>query len=211
MIQKNKILTALTLISLFTFSSVTQASLLELRGAYTILQSKPEEINNANGPGFPQFEQMTGFSADAMTNLPAMPVGLGVRFERFSTDASNASGSIDGKFERTSLLISKRIIDTGLYFGSIATIGLTNQLNYDETVLGTKTSYKATSGLTASLGVEGGLNLGIIKAGIEAGYLYAPLGKLKYSNGTDVVNVDGSNTKVDLSAPYARAVVGIGF
>lgn len=206
-----KILRSSVLLIVAFASPFASASLLELRAGFSVLQAKPDEINENNGASFPQFEKMDGFSADAVATLPAMPIGLGVRFERFNAEGSNSAGSFDAKFERTSLLVSKRLVDTGLYFGGVLTIGLTNQLNHEQTVSGTRTSYKATSGATASAGVEGGLKLGFLRVGAEAGYLYAPLGKLKYSNGTDVINVDGSKIAVDLNGPYARVNLGFGF
>lgn len=194
------------------YSTPARASLLDLRATYAMLQANPSDINDYIGASVPKLAGMEAFGADAVAYLPAFPFGLGIRYERFAADNTDAGGGNgDAKYVRTSVIVSKRFIDTGAYLGLIATGGISNDFTYETTIAGARTKYKADSGFSASAGIEAGVNLMVMKIGAEAGYLHAPLGHLKSVNGTELV--DGSNQKIkaDMSGTYVRAVLGFGF
>lgn len=188
------------------------ASMVDLRfSVHNLNLQKTDEINEYNGTAFPQLEKMNGYSADAMASLPAMPVLLGVRYERYQAKGSNDAGRYEAKFERQSIIVAKRLIDSAIYAGVLMTVGFNNEFSYRK-VDALDVKYKATSGATATLGAELGLKMALLRIGLEGGYMYAPLGSLKYSNnGNDVTNAQNESLKVSLEGPYARAVLGFGF
>lgn len=200
----------LAFVCVFAFTGRAQA-LLDLRATYAMLQVNPEALNTQVGPAFPKLAGMQAFGADAIASLPAFPLGLGVRYERFASDKTSATGEAEAKYIRTSVIVTKRFIDTGAYFGLIATGGISNDFTYETTAAGVRTRYKADSGFSASAGFEAGMNLMVLKIGAEAGYMHAPLGNLKSSSGVELTDVAGNKIKTDLSGTYVRAVVGFGF
>ncbi len=198
--------------ALFLFAWTDRAhAFLDLRATYSMLQSNPGGVNDHIGSDVPKLAGMQAFGADVLTRLPAFPLLLGARYERFTSGKSSATGSGDARYTRTSVLVSKRLIDTGAYLGFVATGGIANDFSYETKVAGTRAKFKADSGFSASAGLEAGLKLTVLRVGVEAGYLHAPLGNLKSSSGAELLGVSGDKVKVDLSGAYARAVVGFGF
>ncbi len=185
---------------------------LDLR--YSMMELTPtdlEDFNAYHGSSMPAFKKMGGFAGDAMVSLPGLPVSLGVRYERFTEKGENGSGSFDSTFERQSLLVVKRYIDYGVYAGLVATVDFGNKFTYKKTQSGVTTNYKAKAKLTGSIGAEAGIKLLFLRIGVEGGYLYAPLGNLKFAT-TDVDVLYGGNpVEVNLSGSYVRGVVGLSF
>ncbi|MCM2282314.1 MAG: hypothetical protein NDI61_10775, partial [Bdellovibrionaceae bacterium] len=188
-----------------------RASLLDLRATYALLQSNPEALNTYAGASVPKLAGMQAFGADILAHLPAFPFGLGVRYENFLSEKTQGDTTAEGRYVRTSVIVTKRWIDTGAYFGLIATGGISNDFTYEITEGGTRTKFKADSGFSASAGLEAGMNLVVMKIGAEAGYLYAPLGNLKSTTGVEELDDAGNKIKTNISGTYVRAVIGFGF
>jgi hypothetical protein len=204
-------LLAILCVSTLFFASAAKASGVELR--YSMMELTPTslaDLNAYNGASFPELKKAGGFGADALVSLPAMPISLGVRYERYSASEENGSGKFESTFERQSLLIAKRYIDSVLYGGLILTVDFGNKFTYKK-IQGVETNYKAKAKLTGSIGAELGIKILFLTAGVEGGYLYAPLGNLKFAN-TEIDVMNGSNpVEIDLSGTYVRAVVGLTF
>ena len=186
-------------------------AILEVKGTYSILNSTPNDINQMT-TGMPSMTQLTGFGADVIAILPAMPIGIGARYEKLTASGSNSVGSFDSTWTRVSVLVNKRLFDTGLYLGPLITIGISNDFQYSTTINNVTTTYKSSGNISASVGFEAGAKLSVFRLGAEAGYMYATLGDLNNSaTGALVTRSDGSSVKTDLSGPYLRATAGFGF
>lgn len=194
------------------FSLIAQPAqaLVELKAAYSMFSTNPSGLNDTFA-GQPKISQMQALSFDVMGNVPLMPVGLGVRHEMFSRKESNGALNSEVDWKRTSILVNKRLIDTGIYFGPVATVSFASDFKYRSDNGTTRADYKTESTLTATAGLEAGFKLVLLTAGIEAGYLHAPMGNLRDSAGVEVLDGSGSKINVDLSGTYVRATVGFGF
>lgn len=200
------------LISLSSVLLPTRASaLIELKGAYSLFNTNPSDLNDSFA-GQPKIDQMQAISFDVMGRVPTMPVGLGVRHEMFSRDETGPSVKSKIDWKRTSILVNKRLIDTGIYLGPVATVSFASDFKYRSENGLVKNNYKTEATMTATAGVEAGFKTMLLSAGVEAGYLYAPMGHLRDSTtGADFLNGNGQKVDVNLSGPYLRATVGFGF
>jgi hypothetical protein len=179
----------LTFVALF-FVSLNAQALFELRAGYGVQTPADDQV------GANTLTSMGGFNLDAIVELPMVPVGLGLRYENLGSDLEFFGQAVaSSTFERTSLIVNYRIIDLFLYFGLIGTLGLVNDYTAEFTGLG-ETKWDAD--LTYSVGVEGGVSLGLFMVGAELGYMAA---NLEANNQPDV----------DVSGIYAKALVGVGF
>lgn len=185
-------------------------ALVELKGAYSLFSTSPSALND-NFSAQPKISQMQALSFDVMGRVPLMPVGLGVRHEMFSRNESSGATNSEVDWKRTSILVNKRLIDTGIYLGPVATVSFASDFKYRSNNGTTRTDYKTESTLTATAGIEAGFKMALLSAGVEAGYLHAPMGNLRDSAGVEVLGGDGSKVNVDLSGTYVRATVGFGF
>ncbi|MCJ8276439.1 MAG: hypothetical protein HRT44_06865 [Bdellovibrionales bacterium] len=192
-----KILLTISAIMLF---SLNANALFELRAGYGLASTSGDSITTPTTPvSTTTLETLNGFNLDAIVEIPLFPVGLGIRYEDMSMDAANTLlPALDGKFKRVSAIVNYRLIDFFAYFGFIGTLGLSNEFDVEITGVGTG---EWDSSLTYSLGVEGGVSLGLISVGAEVGQLFADM----EPTGTTT----GSN--VDLSGFYAKVLVGVGF
>ena len=194
------------------FISVPAQALIELRGGYSYLNTNPKDINNSS-TGLPELRVMNSVSADALASVVGMPLSLGVRYETFTAKpVATTTGQVESTWTRVSVLAGKRLMDQAYWIGPLATVGVSNDFKYKTTVGSTVTNYRTSGNISASLGLEAGVRLSILRVGLEAGYMYAPLGDLKNSStGLNATQSDGTAVKADLSGPYARALVGFAF
>jgi hypothetical protein len=206
------LLLSIFILSMTAIISVPAQALIELKGGYSFLNTNPVDINGLNPSTVPKLGTMNSVSIDAMATLPAMAVGLGVRYETISAKDTSTSGSFKADWTRVSIIVDKRLIDTGVYAGPVATIGVSNDFKYATTINGTRTDYHSSGNVSASGGFELGARLSIFRFGGEAGYMYAPLGQLKNQTaGGTAMKADGSAAQVNLSGPYFRLLFGLGF
>jgi len=172
--------------------SLNANALFEIRAGYGVQTPGEQDVSATQN-----LSTMSGFNLDAIVELPMVPVGLGLRYEDMGFDFNQSGVSFESEMQRTSILVNYRIIDMFLYFGAIGSIGLVNDASISAP--GNKAEFK--SSMTYSLGVEGGLSLGLMQVGAELGYLGA--------NFEEDTNVYGSD--LDLSGMYAKILVGVGF
>lgn len=183
-------------------------ALIEIKAGYSQQSIHPTDLNTAFS-NEPKIDSLEVLSGDIVASVPLLPIGVGLRYETYSKKSEAGAVATKINWVRTSILVNKRLWDTGFYFGPIATVSVTSDFKFT-VENGTTTDYKADSQLTGTLGLEGGVRLGPLSLGAEAGYLYAPLGDLKTSAGT-TYTFNGSTVKADLSGAYVRATLGAHF
>ena len=181
----------LSLVAILIFSLNANA-IIDLRAGYGI-QTPSDDTYSGD-----TIKTLTGFNLDAIVKIPLVPFGFGLRYENMGFDLDSPPLTFDATFKRTSLLINYRIIDLFAYFGLIGTVGLVNDLSVS--VPGV-TDAEFDASMTYSVGLEGGVSLGLISVGAELGYIGATL---KQTN-------NPSNPDVNLDGIYAKALVGVGF
>ena len=185
-----------SILIIFSLASPARA-LVELRAGYGLLASNPEDINKVD------VKLLSGFHVDALVSLPMVPIGFGLRYESMTMENDGTvlgqKVNVDLDYERISLLINKRLIDTLLYVGAIGSLGLSNKATSKVSISGASLEKKEyDEGLTFSLGAEAGVGFGLFLVGAELGY---QLGELK----------DDKDNKFDTDGFYFKAMVGVGF
>lgn len=196
------LLPVLAAFSTLAIHSSAQA-FVEIKAGYSLLNANPTKFNDLN-PLTEPVKGLQGVTADLLLNAAIMPINLGARYEKFTFKKGTGVATSDIEYERISVLLNKRFIDSVGYLGFVATVGVSNE--FRDNIAKTK----ASSSLSGSVGLETGVKLGFLMFGIEGGYLVAPLGDLKDSSGATVL-VAGSPVEVDMSGGYGRAVVGFNF
>lgn len=201
----------LSITALILLAAPSANALVEARLHYGMLSATPKKMNDSLvESGLPKVGLLTGIGFDGLVNLPAVPIGFGLRYE---SQSFKASGTVSGNsttynvgFTRMALLLNYRLINTLVFLGPIASFGITNSSYYKIDITGFGNSeYKSSSGTTISVGVEGGAKLGLFLIGAELGYLSGDFGTPAKADGE---KLDG---KLDLSGIYAKAHIGVGF
>lgn len=165
-------------------------ALLEVRAGYGM-----NTFDEDNYAGF-ELQKMTGYNLDVIFEPPLLTdLGLGVRYESMGFDIDAGGSNVgDADMTRLSALINYRIIDFVAYFGVIGTVGLST--NFESTIGGATTGWDEK--LNYTIGLEGGMNLGIFSVGGEIGKFFA---KMENNGSPDL----------DLESVYAKVLVGIDF
>jgi hypothetical protein len=169
---------------------LTSQALVEVRAGYGVNTLDDDDYAGS------KFDNMTGFNLDVIFEPPLLTdLGLGVRYESMGFDAQFAGVNIgDSKMDRVAALINYRIIDFVAYLGVIGTIGVST--DFETTFNGVKTKWDDK--INYSVGVEGGMNLGIFSVGAELGKFF---GTFENSGSADL----------DLDSVYVKFLVGLDF
>lgn len=123
-------------------------------------------------------------------------LGFGLRYETLSFDFDSGGTTVaEAKMDRIAALVNYRIIDLIAYLGVIGTVGFSNNF---ETESGGTTTTDYDEKLNFSIGLEGGVNLGIFSVGGEVGKLFA------------TVKSPG-NPDISLDSTYVKVLVGLDF
>lgn len=139
------------------------------------------------------FDDMNGFNLDLIFEPPLISdMGFGIRYEKMTMDINP---NIESDFERISALFNYRFIDFFTYFGVLGTIGISNDFT---TTAGGVTDSDYDPKLNYSIGLEGGVSLGLFSVGAEVGKLFA-----------EVENPGAPD--IDLSGMYGKVILGVGF
>jgi hypothetical protein len=162
-------------------------ALLEIRAGYGL--NTFDEDNYAGT----ELQKMTALNLDVIFEPPVLTdLGLGIRYEKMAFDIKSGGATVDeAEMSRIAALINYRIIDFVAYFGVIGTVGISNQFE-------TNNDSDFDEKLNYSVGVEGGMNIGIFSVGGELGKLFA-----------EVENPGSPD--LDLESIYAKILVGIDF
>ncbi len=185
-------------------------ALFEARATYGFLASK-QDITDlcqgnctapANAPGIvPTY----GAGFDAIVNLPLMPLGFGLRYEKMALSTSSSSIEASANYSRSAILVNYRLIDTIVHFGPIASYGISHTGGFTIKENGV-TKFDVTPGSMSSYSV--GLELEVkplivvpIIVGAEVGIM-----GFNWKNCTNSVN---STTKdINMSGNYAKVFIG---
>lgn len=182
-----------------------QAGILELRGGVGLTAPDDdtfEDRGNAVPNNGIQLDEFDVYNADIFFNLPAIPLGVGVRQEWIDVDEDSNGSELDLEATNLSLLVDIRIIDSAFYIGPIFGVGHPSaDLNYKT---GTFTLDKDLDAddLSYTAGLEAGVILGHFLIGAEGGYQ-----SIKFES-TDDPTV---NASLDLSGVYGKVMVGLTF
>lgn len=162
----------------------------------------PKDLNNTINNTKSSIDFLSGFGLDFLIHLPAFPLGFGARYELLGDKAGDSAAEANLRIQRVSALAVYRLIDTGLYFGGIGSLGLMHDLRVSYPDSSNEAVAKQVTSLTA--GVEGGAHLDVWRFGGELGY--------QYLVGNDVQKSGSSYTsKIDLSGLYAKIQFGFHF
>lgn len=181
-----------------------QAGILEIRGGVGMTAANPNEFEDDVKAASNQSlsaDSFQNYNADVFINIPAIPIGVGLRQEWLNQDQSGNGASWDLEAKNTSLLVDWRIIDTGVYVGPIVGAGYpSGDLDFNDGAGSISKQIKKDQ-MSYFLGAEAGLHLGSFILAAEAGYQSL---KLKQDD-------SAFKTEIDLSGFYGKAMVGISF
>ena len=194
------------------FSALPRAhALLEARGFAGFAFSASNSMNSrlANS-GITQVFATGMYGVDAVLRIPMTGLGFGLRYDwqGIKVDATSA-GFPGNEFEvssrRTAVVGSYRFVDRVGYVGLIGTYGITHQpsvrIKESNVVTNYDSTGKATSG---TIGVEGGVKLGGLMLGGEAGYQDYLVRELGGPNGP-------ANFDLNFAGFYGVLHFGVGF
>lgn len=177
--MKKIVLTALLLIL-----PLSSHALIEIRAGYGKTMFDEDNYFGA------QLDDATGYNLDVIFEPPLLTdLGLGVRYEKMSFDF----GAGEADWTRIAALINYRIIDFIGYLGVIGTVGISNDFEISG---GGLTNSNFDEKLNYTIGIEGGVNLGIFSIGAEVGKMFA---KVEPAGLPDI----------DLNSTYAKILFGI--
>jgi hypothetical protein len=190
----------------FFCAATARAGLIDIRGGVgrssANMDSFDDQAKAANGNGIDANDFQT-YNADIFFNLPALPLGVGVRHEWFNLNEGNGGSDLDLKATNLSLLVDLRIIDSNVfYIGPIVAIGHPSaKVNFHS---GAVTMDKHINGNSVSYagGLEAGVYLGPVLLGAETGYQ-----NIKFEGS----NSQGNTAKFNASGFYGKAMVGLTF
>lgn len=205
--------------AIFYFDSAQ--ALIELRINYGMNFVSPSALNDryilpsSLSNGSLTHTQMLGPGMDVIVNLPAFPVGFGLRYENLSRSikatglAGNQQSEINNS--RFAAVATYRLLDQGMFLGAIGTAGIyhVSQFKFGQT--SNVLTYQADSTVSFTIAGEGGVKLGKFLLGGELGYMYYSainyrLNGFQLTSPSDFRTVD-----VDLSGVYLKALVGYEF
>ena len=183
----------------------------DFRITYGNISGKPNKYNDAyfNFADGPKISSQNYLGADAILILPMMPLGIGLRYESAKDEDTAFAETIKYSITRLALILNYRIINTGIYLGPIATYGLSHQLKFEiPTDLNKLDSDNSRS---YSIGVEGGVKVGLFRIGAEAGQTTLVFDDIKNINGAPATKNGLAVDKLDFSGAYYKVHLGFGF
>tara|TARA_B110001454_G_scaffold16046_1_gene14417 strand:+ start:66118 stop:66717 length:600 start_codon:yes stop_codon:yes gene_type:complete len=181
-------------------------ALVEARLTYGVLGSKPDLATIYSGTTtLPTVAPNAGIGFDALFIFPLVKIGIGARYENLGFNVSSEGLEFKSQLTRTSLILNYRLIDTVMYLGPIATIGMSHTNNIKWTEGSSATDFTPDTTSSYSVGLEAGVALLGFRVGAEAGYQNMKWNKVKDSTGTS-----SSTPDLDMSGSYVKAVLGFG-
>ena len=194
----------LLILCLLAFNSAH--ALFEARLTYGVLASKPDLASIYNGStSVPAVAPNAGIGFDAIFVVPIIGIGGGLRYENMGFNASSGSLEYKSQVTRTSLIVNYRLINTLIYLGPIATLGMShsNSMKWKEGAA--SADFSPDSASSYSMGLEAGVGLMGFIVGAEAGYQNMKWNKVKDATGTFTGTPD-----LDMSGTYVKIVLGFG-
>ena len=207
--MKKQILSSLFLVGILL--PLSSQALVEVRASYGFLASKQSIADlcqgncaaPANAPGIvPTY----GSGLDAIVNLPLLPVGLGIRYEKMGLSVASSTIEAAANYSRTAILVNYRLINTIIHLGPIASYGIAHTGGFTVKEGGV-TKFDGTPGSISSYSV--GFELEVRPLIVIPLIVGAEVGLMGF-NWKDVTNSVNNTTKsIDLSGNYAKVFIGI--
>lgn len=166
-----------------------------------------KDLNATTGlSGVPDMATGVGFGIDGMGYFFSRPIGLGLRFENWGSDAANFEQRInfDLSVSRLSLTGNYRLNWGTTWFGPIVSAGILHVNEFESVVAGSRNKYSSDSIFSLSIGAEAGVSLNNFIFGGELGYLMMNMDDPD-NNGAK------AGTDIDLSGVYIKIMVGYRF
>ncbi len=193
-------------------------ALIELRAGYGLNMGSATNISDAynslcaGGCGA-NLSGANGLAADLLISLPVLPFGFGLRYESLQSKSavSQLSSNMNFSYQRLAALVNYRIIDTLMYLGPIASLGISDSASYTHSQSGTDTKLTAGSNSSYSIGLEGGLKLLTFTVGAEVGYAALTSTNLRTSSNTTATIGGSAIDNASIKGSYAKVMVGFGF
>lgn len=183
----------------------------EVRGGIGSNAGSGDDYNKAyyNFQDGPEMSKQDTITIDAIVKIPMIPIGFGLRHEGFTEERSAFAEDMNLKAKRVSLLFNYRFIDTLFYAGAIGSYGISHDLTL--AIPTDPEKITSDSAKSYSIGVEGGLKLGLFRIGAELGQQSLVFDNLKAIDGL-VPNKNGLNiNEIDMSGMYYKLMIGVGF
>lgn len=186
-------------------------SFVEFHSHYGSINSSPSKFNNGyyNFQDAPKLEKQTFLGFDAIARFGAFPLRIGLRYESIGEEHTKYNKKVQLTASRFSGVLNYRMINSKIYLGLIGTYGFSHHLQID--LPNDVETFDTSSGNSKSLGLEGGVKFGPLRLGGEIGQLYLNFAKLKNKAGLTPVQNGIQIDEVDLSAPYYKIIIGVGF
>lgn len=195
----------------FLFASFASHAIVEVRGHFGSGNGSPDDYNNAyfKFQDGPELTKQKYLGVDAIVKVPLIPIGFGLRYETLGEERKAFAEKADLEASRFSLLLNYRFIDTLVYVGALATYGL----SHDMTLKIPTDPEKITSDSSKSysIGLEGGVKLGLFRLGAEVGQMFMKFDGLKDNTGVKPTKNGLSINEIDLSGLYYKIILGFGF
>jgi hypothetical protein len=186
-------------------------ALFEVRAHYGAGKGSPDAYNSAyfDQQDGPELGETKVLGADVLVSPPMLGLGLGLRFEGMTEEASAFAEDVEVAITRLSLLANYRLVDTLMYFGPIVSVGLSHKF---EVLIPTGPDTISSDGATSfSAGVEGGVKLGLFRVGAEVGYQMLKFKDLTEADGSPWTKNGQTISEFDLSGMYYKVILGVGF
>jgi hypothetical protein len=203
MLRKTLILMALIL----PCGSLAQAGMLELRGGVGRTSGNADDFDEqaeAAGNDGVDANDFGTYNADIFFNIPAFPIGVGIRHEWMNISEGSGGSDVDLEATNLSLLVDLRLLDTPVFYvGPIISAGHPSaKVDFDSGNVSIDDDVDAKD-LSYSAGLEAGFYLGHFLIGGEAGYQSVEFETVKTNQGQDV--------NFDASGFYGKLMVGLTF
>jgi hypothetical protein len=178
---------------------------IELRVGGFITATNPDDLNDQLSQLNLESGSMSGFNIDVFINIPLLPIGAGLRYEKSGQDQSNNSGdNLELDVQNLALLIDWRIISNKLFYvGPLLILGYPSGNFKLENAGELNTADIDPDQLSIAIAVEGGIYISSFIIGAELGYSSV---KLEPPSGfLDVT------PEINMSGFFGRLQVGYGF
>jgi hypothetical protein len=172
---------------LLLLAPLSSQALFEVRAGYGTTTMDEDTYSGVS------VDDMKGYNLDVIFEPPLLTdMGFGLRYEKMQFDIGSTT---EAELERIAAIINYRFIDFVTYLGLIGTVGLSNDF---QTTTGGVTVDDYDPTLNFSIGIEGGVSLGLIQIGAEVGKFFGEV-------------EDAGSPDLDISGLYGKVLVGFGF
>jgi hypothetical protein len=184
-----------------------RAGIVEIRGGVGLSAANADQFDEAAkaaGQGGIDANDFQTYNADLFFNIPAFPIGVGLRHDWLNLSKGSGGSDVDLKGRNLSLLVDLRLLDTPVfYLGPIVGAGYpTANVHFNNGTVSTDTDVNGKN-ISYNAGLEAGFYLGHFLIGAEAGYQNVEFESSSSGN--------GRSATFDATGFYGKAMVGLTF